>query len=179
MDQAAHALSEALPADLFGTPLECIFADNFRCRVLCTLLEQISCGGVVELRKVDLLLQFLRVDFQKHMADEEQTFFPLLRERALSSDGIDRILTALAIPQGLLEQVVDGLAELQGPQPAYAAQSRLRELLDRFVSIERRRVSIENIELLPLARRILSPDDLTTLGRSMYARRQSGSSLSH
>ncbi|MDO8358569.1 MAG: hypothetical protein Q7T08_00845 [Devosia sp.] len=53
-------------------------------------------------------------------------------------------------------------------------QTLVEELpLERFVKAERRRVSVENIVLLPVARQRLSQGDLAWLSRAMRSRRLS------
>lgn len=167
-----QALAEALPPAFFDTPLDCIFADNFRCRVLCNVLSQIVDGAELDLKSLRVALHFLRIDFVSHLADEEQALFPLLRERAQAADHVEHIWADLRFPPDMLERVVDGLAGLRESRRLHLPRPQFRKLLEKFVETERRHVSIENARLLPLARRRLSQSDLAWLGRAMQSMRQ-------
>ena len=170
-DTVLHALIEELPPAFFDMPLECIFADNFRCRALCKMLDRIADGVPVGPPTVQVTLRFLRVDFASHVADEEQTFFPLLRERVHASDDIEQIFAQLRFPPDLYDRVGDGLEKLKEGTGDRVPQREFCALLRSFVSAERRHVSVENVVLLPLARRRLTAADLTRLGIAMRSRR--------
>lgn len=153
----AQMLAEDIPAEHLATPLEFIFADNFRCRVLCNLLSAIGSGREVGADVVSACQGFLLRDFLVHLADEKQALFPLLIERTGSDDGV--------------------LAVVRHERPGFAAINRLAGalerrprgsnnlgmLLDAFISEERRHIAVENVVLLPLARKRLRPSDLTWL----------------
>ena len=174
-DAMLQTLIEELPPAIFEMPLECIFADNFRCRALCSVLYRIAAGKDVELTTLGVTLHFLRFDFANHVADEEQALFQLLRERMLVSDGLEQFLTELRSQPDLTGQVVNGLEGLQESRKGRCPPLGLRELLESFVKAERRRISVENVVLLPVARKRLSQSDLTLLGRAMRSRRFSDS----
>lgn len=168
-----QTLVEELPPAFFDMPLECIFADNFRCRALCSVLYQIADGENVEPTTLRVTLRFLTLDFANHVADEEQGLFLLLRERMLTSDGLEPIFAELSLMPDLSDRVVDGLEGLQESRKGRCPQPGFRKLLESFVKGERRRVSVENVVLLPVARRRLSQDDLSWLSRAMRSRRRS------
>ena len=172
-DAMLQTLIEELPPAIFEMPLECIFADNFRCRALCSVLYRIAAGKDVELTTLGVTLHFLRFDFANHVADEEQALFQLLRERMLVSDGLEQFLTELRSQPDLTGQVVNGLEGLQESRKGRCPPLGLRELLESFVKAERRRISVENVVLLPVARQRLSQSDLALLGRAMRSRRLS------
>lgn len=150
-------LAEDIPAEHLATPLEFIFADNFRCRVLCNLLSVIGSGQDVGADVVSACRDFLLRDFLVHLADEKQALFPLLIERTSPDDGV--------------------LAAVQHERPGFAVVNRLAGSLDRpglgrgcriglldtFVFEERRHIAVENVVLLPVARKRLRPSDLTWL----------------
>lgn len=152
-----HTLAEDIPAEYLVTPLEYIFADNFRCRVLCNLLSMIGSGREVGADVVSACRDFLLRDFLIHLADEKQALFPLLIERTSEEDGV--------------------LAAVRQQRPGFAMINRLAGALDRrperargaaslfsdFVSDERRHIAVENVVLLPVAKKRLRPSDLTWL----------------
>ena len=168
-----QALVEELPPAFFDMPLECIFADNFRCRALCSVLYQIAGGENVELTTLRVTLRFLRFDFANHVADEEQALFLLLRKRVLASDGLEPVFTELCFEPDLSDRVVDGLEGLQASRNGRCPRPGFRKLLESFVKTERRRVSVENVVLLPIARQRLSQGDLAWISRAMRSRRLS------
>lgn len=153
----ARTLAEDIPAEYLATPLEYIFADNFRCRVLCNLLSHIGSGQEVGVEVMSTCRSFLLRDFLVHLADETQALFPLLLERTGAEDGI--------------------LAVVRHERPGFAMVNRLAGALDQrttraggaadlfsdFVSDERRHIAVENVVLLPIAKKRLRPSDLTWL----------------
>ena len=172
-DAMLQTLVEELPPAIFEMPLECIFADNFRCRALCSVLHQIAGGDDVELKTLQVTLRFLQFDFASHVADEERSFFPLLRERALVSDSLEQIFTEPCFQPDLSNRVVDGLERLRDSRKEPCPRPAFCEVMESFVKAERRRVSVENVVLLPLARQRLSQGDLAWLSRAMRSRRLS------
>lgn len=150
-------LAENIPAEHLATPLELIFADNFRCRVLCNLLSVIGSGQEVGADVVSACRDFLLRDFVIHLADEKQALFPLLIKRSSSDDRV--------------------LAAVRHERPGFAVINRLASALDRrapgrddlaglfgvFVSEERRHIAIENVVLLPIARKRFRASDLIWL----------------
>lgn len=153
----AYTLAEDIPAEYLVTPLEYIFADNFRCRVLCNLLSLIGSGREVGADVMSACRSFLLRDFLVHLADETQALFPLLLERTSVEDGV--------------------LAAVRRERPGFAVINRLAGALDQlpargdgaagllsdFVSDERRHIAVENVVLLPMAKKRLRPSDLTWL----------------
>ena len=161
----AHVLAEDIPAEHLATPLEFIFADNFRCRVLCNLLSVIGSGREVGADIVSACQSFLLRDFLVHLADEKQALFPLLMERTSSDDGV----------LGVVREGRPGFAVINRLAGALERRPRgsgdLSVLLNGFVSEERRHIAIENVVLLPLARKRLRPSDLAWLTGVMRAHR--------
>lgn len=172
---ALDALRIAPEASLLLAPLDYIFADHLRQRMLCKLLDEMAaepeCDGEAAAAAVD----FLTGDFGTHIVDEEQDLFPLLRRRAEPDDGIDRVLGELsdehradAIDAEAIVALFSEVAAETGRRPIEAAS---RDLLRRFSKSERRHLVCENAIVLPLARLRLTRDDLRNLGRRMAARR--------
>lgn len=175
-ERALATLSEPLPDALFGSPLECIFADNFRHRVLCNLLDSVSGGKTLDRETVGVVLAFLRSDFSIHLADEEGSLFPMLRNRAVATDGFPAILDQIRMDRQLLDQLIQGLERLAAIPSKAVPTPKLRLLLQTFTAIERKHVTVENVVVLPLARLRLTASDLASLGEAMIARRGLGRS---
>ena len=167
---------EAIPENLFREPVDYLYADHFRQRVVCGLLDEIA--GDHEAARVPeiagLVLDYLLRDLPQHVADEEQDLFPRLRARCRPEDEVERILmllseehardqeVVLALPAGL-RSLVEGRPL---PQPELFVQAA-----STFAECQRRHLAWEEGVIFPLARKRLQPDDLAELGRNMAARR--------
>lgn len=171
---ALQALDTMPPAAQLTTPLDYIFADHFRQRVLCSVLDDIAETGVVDRDIAAAALRFLKTDFAPHVIDEEEDLFPLLRRRSQPEDRIEDVLGDLSQEHASDKLDADGIVE--GLQTVLesddnAADDDLRILLRRFAASERRHLIVENAIVMPLARTRLTKDDLRNLGRRMAARR--------
>ncbi len=92
---ALEALSKAPAASQLAEPLDYIFAEHFRQRVLCNALDEIADQERPDHQLIKAVLRFLRVDFAPHMQDEEHDLFPLLRKRAEPEDRVDDVIGQL------------------------------------------------------------------------------------
>jgi hemerythrin-like domain-containing protein len=171
---AIKALREPLPVGLLLEPIEYVFADHFRQRSLCVIIERISEQSDVDREMVQSAFDFLVNDFGVHVIDEEEDLFPLLRRRALPEDAIEDILGQLsqehALDQIDGEHVVGVLRKLlEGKKEA--CDKTDQDLFKRFACNEKRHLICENAIVLPLARVRLTNEDMRNLGRRMAARR--------
>jgi hemerythrin-like domain-containing protein len=153
----ALMLAEEIPTEYLATPLEFIFADNFRCRVLCNLLSVIGSGREVDPDIVSACQSFLLRDFLVHLADEKQALFPLLIERTSSNDAAYAVVRQERPGFAAINRLASALERHQ------RGTGHLSVLLNGFISKERHHIAIENVVLLPLARKRLRPSDLTWL----------------
>ncbi|MCV0425678.1 MAG: hemerythrin domain-containing protein [Roseibium sp.] len=171
---AIGALLDGPPASLFSEPIEYIFADHFRQRSLCSVLEQIADQTVVDHEMASAALTFLEVDFELHVIDEEEDLFPLLRRRARPEDAIENILGTLsqdhALDQFEAETIMDVLTRLTSNAQETCTEKEAGRFKN-FASNEKRHLICENAIVLPLARKRLTSVDLKNLGRRMAARR--------
>lgn len=167
---------ETIPENLFREPIDYLYADHFRQRVVCRLLDEIAhdheASNVPEIAA--LVLDYLVRDLPRHIADEEQDLFPRLLKRCKPEDQVERILmllseehasdqdVVLALPAGL-RSLIEG-RPLQQPELFFQAAST-------FAECQRRHLAWEEGVIFPLARKRLGPEDLTGLGQSMAARR--------
>jgi hemerythrin-like domain-containing protein len=168
-----EVLAYAPPQSQFAQPLDYIFAEHFRQRVLCNVLELIANGDRPDRRLVAASIKFLRNDFAPHIQDEEQDLFPLLRRRAEPEDRVDQLISQLSEEHASdkldVQDIVNGLQALL--RRTVSVQSSFARLLRRFVANERHHLTVENAIILPLARLRLTHDDLLTLGHRMAERR--------
>jgi hemerythrin-like domain-containing protein len=166
------------PAAGFDSPLEILDGCHARVRRNCELIERIA--EHIEDEGVDdevlvaagSALRYFDIAGRDHHRDEEDDLFPALLQaagpgRASVQAMVDRLhadherLEALwAAVRLQLEAVRDGRGAAVDPALARA----LRQAYDDHIGEEER-------VLLPLARNLLSPGALATLGASMAARR--------
>lgn len=169
---ALSVLAEAPPPKLFSTPIEYLFAEHFRQRTLCRMINEIASAQACDSECAAAVLRFLDNDFEAHISDEEEDLFPLLRRRAEPEDRIDDIIDELCrdhiVDRKDGKAVAAGLRKLDEKS---GTSSALRRLLRRFAANERRHLIVENAIVLPLARVRLTPSDHIELGKSMARRR--------
>lgn len=165
----------ATPAPGFDDPLEMLLACHERIRAQCTTLEKLMLhlpahGCDLQARQAaQAILRYFDTAGQHHHDDEEQDLFPQLRA---SNDS-----TALALVTRLLDehQVMDAAWQQLRPYLAALSEATATTLdavtARRFIDVYDRHITLENAQLIPLAQRLLSAEQLETLGNSMAARR--------
>ncbi|MGI9512183.1 MAG: hemerythrin domain-containing protein [Anderseniella sp.] len=172
---ALEALSNAPPSSQFAEPLDYIFAEHFRQRVLCNMLDEIADRERPDRQPIEAVLRYLRVDFAPHMQDEEHDLFPMLRRRAEPEDRIDDVIGQLTQEHAADRQdaklITEGLAKALAGKTETGQGSALAKLLHRFAENERNHLTLENAIILPLARIRLTDDDIRNLAHRMAARR--------
>ena len=166
---------EPLPPELVHEPLNWLFAEHYRHRQLCRLLERVGAATVLLREEADEVLLFLQRDMPLHLIDEEDDLFPLLRRRCLPGDDLGPMLGTLSADhRDDLERTLRLVAVLahavaEGSPPGHDRESR--RLFTDFALHERRHIALENAVILPIARLRLTADDLKALSRRMAARR--------
>jgi len=166
---------EAIPLHLLAEPIEWFFAEHYRHRQACKLIEDVAAAMVFDRPRLVELVDFLEHDLPLHVIDEEEDFFPLLRRRCEPEDDVERVLGMLSAEHrndvvqahAVLDHLRTCLASVRAPglDPAQ------RRAMIAFAIQERRHLGLENAIVLPIARLRLTQDDLTTLGRRLAARR--------
>ena len=156
--------------------LEFILFEHMRHRQMCKALEQLAAMPDFDPGRIASLADFIRFDLTLHVIDEEEDFFPMLRERCLPDDGIDAVLDQMtdehAADKALSVEVRDVLNACLIERKPPAAIECGAAVLRNFAQHERRHMALENAVVIPLARRRLAPDDLTSLGERFAARRR-------
>lgn len=165
------ATPEGLPDD----PIGWFLAEHQRHRQFCALMRLAAVAPHFDEALMTWLLDFVVQELARHIADEEQDFFPMLRARAQPEDDVDLILARLSIEHGKdldhAQTVQEHLETcLRRRIPASGGASRRRSL-QNFADQELRHLALENAVVLPLARLRLTPEDLTALGGKLAARR--------
>lgn len=168
-----EVLAYAPPQSQFAQPLDYIFAEHFRQRILCNVLDAIACGNRPDRKLVAAAMKYLKTEFEPHIQDEEQDLFPLLRRRAEPEDRVDQLISQLSEEHAAdkldVQDIIDGLEALL--KRTVQVPSALASLLRRFAANERHHLTVENAIILPLARLRLTREDLWSLALHMAERR--------
>ena len=170
------------PAAGFEAPLEMLSACHFRIERQCATLRRLvpylaTHGAAIEARTAAAnVMRYFDTSAKHHHADEEEDLFPALIESMAGSDPVClRELTAMLANEhrelearwqdvrAVLERVVAGDSVLLSSQAVEA-----------LVSLYERHIEREENELLPMAARLLSDDELDRVGRAMRERRGIG-----
>jgi iron-sulfur cluster repair protein YtfE (RIC family) len=166
---------EPLPPELVHEPLNWLFAEHYRHRQLCQLIERVGNATVLLRDEAQEILDFLRHDMPLHVIDEEDDLFPLLRRRCQPADELDAVLGALSAEhRDDLEQaraLIAGLHQALEDGQAPGRDRETRRLFTEFALHERRHIALENAVVLPIARLRLTAADLRSLSIRLAARR--------
>lgn len=174
-DEARARHIEPMPQALLHEPLDWLFAEHYRHRQLCSLIERVATATAPLRDETAEIIDFLRFELPLHVIDEEEDLFPLLRRRCLSEDEVDKVLGVLSADhkadivnaaglRDLLQQALEA-GRPPGMEPEH------RRLMLAFAGGERRHIALENAVVLPIARLRLRPDDLRRLSLRLAARR--------
>ena len=167
------------PAAGFEVPLEMLSACHARieqqCATLRRMVVHLARHGVDEDARVAAagVMRYFDTAAVHHHADEERDLFPALIEAMAGSDAVclRELTTSLASEHRELEvhwQRVRGLlARVVAGDGAALESSAVEGLVGRY----QQHVEREEKELLPMAARLLSDDDLDRIGRAMRRRR--------
>ena len=172
----AQAQHGAIDIDRFRHPIEFLFKEHDRQRVICAALERLAhdCTADRAPENAALVLGYLEHEMPLHIADEEEDLFPLLTRRCTPEDEFDEIVALLSSDHEADEKhylallaplgaIVNGL---RPPDPVqFAVDARV------FAILQLRHLGWENGTVLPLARRCLTAADGAEMGRKMAERR--------
>ncbi len=155
--------------------LDFILREHQRQRQAFVMLEEVAASDAYDASLLASLAEFIRFDLTLHVIDEEEDFFPLLRQRCLPEDDIAPILDQMqeehAEDRRLAQQVRDVLRQaLVSRQPAKAIAGG-PETLRSFAEHQKRHLVMENAVLAPFARKRLTQEDLHHLADRFAARR--------
>jgi hemerythrin-like domain-containing protein len=170
------------PAAGFEVPLEMLSACHFRIERQCATLRRLvpylaDHGAVVEARSAAAnVMRYFDTSAKHHHADEEKDLFPALIESMAGSDPVClREMTASLVAEHReLEARWDDIRVVLERVVAGDNVQLSREAVEAFVSLYERHIEREESELLPMAARLLSDDELDRIGRAMRERRGIG-----
>lgn len=175
--EAAPSLIESIDRRLLLSPIDFLFAEHYRQRVVLNHLDWLAREGRAPAwnKVAKAVLAYVEQDLPYHVADEEQDLFPIMRRRCIAADNLDAVLTVLSaehVGDEELAEVVVSEIKRRLADPAVLAEPNLAAVAHAFAETQRRHLVWENTLVLPLARKRLSEADLRRLGRQMAARRQ-------
>ncbi len=156
-------------------PLAYIAAEHHGQRALCNLMEDLAGAPGFQPGIARAVLRYLGQDFLRHVRDEENDLFPLLRQRCLPEDEIETVLGRLHAEhkdENWLAGDVESQLMLALDRNVPTIDTALRERLFQHARSLRRHLALENSIILPLARARLTRDDLATMSAAMQARRR-------
>lgn len=153
--------------------IETLLLEHLRQRNLGTVLRTIADAPILDARTACIAAERLPAEHARHVADDEEVFFPLLTERLPEGDRLHRMLEDLRADHALIGELVAGAVrgleaslDAEGPGLDSAARLAIRLLAER----KHRHLTIENAILLPRALDILSAHDRETLAGRLVTR---------
>ncbi len=166
---------ERAPPALLKEPLEFLFAEHYRHRHMCKVLEYLAAAPGFEAGLIASTDDFIRYDLALHVIDEEEDLFPLLRRRCTEDDEIEDVLGRLSADHALDQELAKTVRTVFGqalerrtpPALIVGGPQALRQLARQ----EKGHMALENAVVMPLARRRLTHDDLEALSMRLAARR--------
>jgi hemerythrin-like domain-containing protein len=167
------------PAAGFEVPLEMLSACHSRIELMCSTLRRLvphltARGADAEARTAAAnVMRYFDTSARHHHADEEQDLFPALIESMAGSDAVclrelteslaaehRELETRWRLVRAVLERVAAGEGASLGSEDVEALSGLYERHIDR-----------EECELLPVAARLLSDEELDRVGRAMRERR--------
>ncbi len=165
----------AAPAPSFDDPLEMLLACHERIRAQCATLGKLVVhlpvhGYDIQARQAaQAILRYFDSAGRHHHDDEEQDLFPRLRA---SNDAEAQALVARLLDE---HQGMDAAWQRLRPYLAALSETSAATLdaaaAQHFIDVYDRHITLENTQLIPLAKRLLSAEQLSTMGNNMAARR--------
>jgi hemerythrin-like domain-containing protein len=168
-----NAAMEPPSHDLLRDPLAFIAAEHGGQRALCSVMEDLAGMPAFDRHLAVAILRYLKNDLVRHLMDEELDLFPLMRQRCLHEDEIDRILDRLNAEhkdEHRLAGELEAALETHLESTDRDLTPEVRACLFQYARSLRRHVALENSIILPLARARLTQDDLVTLSAAMVRR---------
>ena len=156
-------------------PLDQISQEHLRQREVCATLDRLASLERPDPELAAGVLPHFDTLLARHVHDEEDDLFPLLRQRSEPGDDINDTLDRLTRKHGVSLELAVGVREILREMVSNKTlldADEARALIG-FAAHERRHLIVENAIVLPLARVRLTATDLTKLSTRMAQRRKS------
>lgn len=167
------------PAAGFEAPLEMLSACHGRierqCATLRRLVPHMAAHGANEEARIAAanVMRYFDTSAKHHHADEEEDLFPALIESMAGSDAVclRELTEGLKADHRTLEANWQRVRVVLEQVVAGESVPLASDDVEALVSLYKRHIEREENELLPMAVRLLSEDDLARVGRAMRERR--------
>ncbi|MDX8380409.1 MAG: hemerythrin domain-containing protein [Gallionella sp.] len=161
-------------APSFDHPLDMLHACHGKILRLCDTLKKTSihlaqygCDTEVQQAATNILKYFDTAG-QFHHQDEEQELFPVLRQiTGLDTALLDRLLTEHVVLLSVWDALRPSLQRLAAGDEVSLELNLVEEFIARYSA----HIATENTALLPMATRVLNPQQLAFMGQKMAERR--------
>jgi hemerythrin-like domain-containing protein len=120
------------------------------------------------------VVRYFTVAAPHHHADEEEDLFPALllaAEAAAEKPEVEALLTRILADHQRMDSAREQMLNILQKISAGEEVPLPVDLVESFAQLYERHIDMETAELLPLARRLLSPAVTERIGRSMAERR--------
>jgi hemerythrin-like domain-containing protein len=171
----AKDLFRSATAD-FDHPLEMLAACHDRIEERCALLHRL-CEHIREVgvdsqarQAAENVMRYFDTAGENHHRDEEEDLFPRLIETDL--EACEGLIARLRHEHGQMREAWAALrARLSRIAAGESAAALEADEVERFTTLYRRHIDLEEQELLPAAQRLLDAPALTAAGEAMARRR--------
>lgn len=172
----------AAPAVGTEAPLEMLSACHGRVKLQCATLRRLvphvgETGASEEASSAATnVMRYFDTSAKHHHADEEEDLFPALIESMAGSDAVclREMIEGLTADHRSLETAWRRLRDVLERTVAGESAPLMSDDVEAFVGLYERHIQREEDELLPMAARLLSEDELARVGRAMRERRGIG-----
>ena len=171
------AFAERIPDNVLLNPIDYIFADHCRQANLCKILKLFAAryfDAAPDLNIAATIQQYLDVDLNLHFADEEIDLIPHLRAHVLAEDRFSELLRLLDQEHDrdriLAKKSCAGFARITKGE-ALDDPDKFCHIITTFSAVHLSHLNWENVAILPLARKRLTDDDLSSMAHAMATRR--------
>ena len=166
---------DVLPPNMMKEPLVWFFAEHYRHRKICRMLQDYSKSVILERKQIEDILKFLDFEIPLHIVDEERDLFPLLRRRCKAEDNMDQILEDLSADHAIdlqnCEKLTSYLDQALNEGRGLGVRRSWVDTIHQYCKDQLHHIAIENAVVLPIARIRLTKADLKKLGRNLAKRR--------
>ncbi len=167
-------LTSTQAAPSFDDPLQMLRACHEKILRQCDTLKKLAAhltnnGCDVQVQQAAQgILRYFDTAGQFHHQDEEENLFPALRNcTGVDTTLLGRLLSDHVIMLGAWDALRPVLAQLAEEQNVTLDASLVEKFIDSYTA----HIAIENAELLPMATTLLSPQQVTLIGKKMSERR--------
>ena len=165
------------PGPDFDHPLEMLAACHERIEerldVLHRLLGHLPAHGCDDQARQAAanVMRYFDTAGEFHHEDEETNLFPALTSKLPNDERVSELITRLRWEHEIMRVLWRSLRAELKPIADGTSADLVPELAEKFSARYRQHIALEEAELLPVAQRVLSTEELAALGAEMAQRR--------